>query len=211
MSNKNKWLQRFFAVLTVLVFMTGISVLTAYADPGDDGGQAVADDGGEIDGGNADSGDADTGNEPADSDNADSGEASQPADSDSGDGTEQGNADNGAGSNENNISDDSNNVPQTSSAPDTDSDALNRIRDYYINNVEDLPDNISQYTPDKNLSELPTVAPEEVPAATAEPLPDVEVSDATLFSGIIMWVCVAVGISVVAGVMVSKRTHRRGA
>ncbi|MBQ9514977.1 MAG: hypothetical protein IJR57_02595 [Ruminococcus sp.] len=81
----------------------------------------------------------------------------------------------------------------------------------YINRIDDLDDNISQYTPNENLAELPTVAPAEVVAATAEPLPDVEVSDASLFSGIVMWLCVAVGISVVAGVMVSKRTHRRGA
>lgn len=80
----------------------------------------------------------------------------------------------------------------------------------YINRVDDLPDNISQYTPNENLENLPTVAKVEVAAATAEPLPDVEVSDASLFSGIVMWLCVAVGISVVAGVMVSKRTHRRG-
>ena len=88
-------------------------------------------------------------------------------------------------------------------------DQLNRLRESYLTGEEDLPENISQYLPNENLNDLPTVAADEVAAATAEPLPDVAVSDATLFSGIVMWVCVAVGISVVAGVMVSKRTHRR--
>ena len=75
--------------------------------------------------------------------------------------------------------------------------------------IED-PTYSSSYTEPEYLGELPTVDPANVPQATAVVLPDVEVSDATLFSGIVMWLCVAVGIAVVVGVMVSKRTHRRG-
>ena len=79
----------------------------------------------------------------------------------------------------------------------------------YNEAVED-PTYGSAYTEPEYLGELPTVNPAEIPQATAVVLPDVEVSDATLFSGIVMWLCVAVGIAVVVGVMVSKRTHRRG-
>ena len=75
---------------------------------------------------------------------------------------------------------------------------------------EVIEDDNSKYTEPEHLGELPTVSAQDVPEATAVVLPDVEVSDATLFSGIIMWLCVAVGIAVVVGVMVSKRTHRRG-
>ena len=113
---------------------------------------------------------------------------------------EGGNADNGAG--------DNGNTPEVS-APEIQQDPYQENE--YINNYEDIPDNLSQYTPNENLSDLPEVTPADVEAATAAPRADNETSDATLFSGIIMWLCVAVGISVVAGVMVSKRTHRRGA
>lgn len=199
MSKNDKWLQRIFAVLTVLVFMTGIGVMTAYADPGDDGGEAVADDGGEIDGSN---------------DNNDGGSSSsQSGDSSSSAVSDQGNADNDPDQGDNNDNGDGNNdnnVEPATEAPISIPEQIDDLRKKYLGDDEEPGSNDSDYTPNKNLDNLPTVASEAVAAATAEPLPDVEVSDATLFSGIIMWVCVAVGVSVVAGVMVSKRTHRRG-
>ena len=94
---------------------------------------------------------------------------------------------------------------QTPTEPDADSgDGGNG----YDNVIEDIGD--TGYTEPEHLDELPTVSPYEVEEATAVVLPDVEVSDASLFSGIVMWLCVAVGVAVVIGVMVSKRTHRRG-
>ena len=73
-----------------------------------------------------------------------------------------------------------------------------------------VDDAASTYTEPTYLNELPTVKDEDVVTATALPVPRAEVSDASLFSGIVMWICVAVGIAVVVGVMVSKRTRRRG-
>ena len=58
--------------------------------------------------------------------------------------------------------------------------------------------------------ELEDADDSEVIAATAVEVPRMEVTDASLFSGIVMWLCVAVGIAVVVGVMVSRRTRRRG-
>lgn len=69
---------------------------------------------------------------------------------------------------------------------------------------------VPEYTKPEHLDELDEVTDGEVAAATAVPVPKAEVSDASLFSGIVMWLCVAVGIAVVVGVMVSKRTRRRG-
>lgn len=203
MCKKYKWIQKIFAVLTLFVFLSCISVLTVCADPGDDGGVPVADDGGEVSGGDNNGGNA----EAQQDGNADGGDSAQP---DSSSSVESGEADNG--DNGGNNPDENTNEDEEQSTPDPVSipERINDIRNKYIDNNEDISNEDSEYTPNKNLENLPTVATEEVAAATAEPLPDVEVSDATLFSGIIMWVCVAVGISVVAGVMVSKRTHRRG-
>ena len=205
MCKKYKWLQKFFAVLAVSVFLMGISALTVYADPGDDGGVPVANDGGEVSNGGEISNGGNSESAPAD-ENADSGDTPR-AES----GNESDNADNGNNA-ENNNTDENTGEQEEQSTPDPVSipERINEIRNKYIDNNEDISNDDSEYTPNKNLENLPTVATEEVAAATAEPLPDVEVSDATLFSGLIMWVCVAVGISVVAGVMVSKRTHRRG-
>lgn len=69
----------------------------------------------------------------------------------------------------------------------------------------------SNYEEPQYLGELPQVSAGEVIEATAVVIPDVAVSDASLFSGIVMWLCVALGIAVVVGVLVSKRTRRRGA
>ena len=68
---------------------------------------------------------------------------------------------------------------------------------------------VSAYTEPEHLDELPTVTPYEIMLATEIPLPDVEVSDTSLLGGVIAWLCVAVGIALIAGVMVSKRTGRK--
>lgn len=59
-----------------------------------------------------------------------------------------------------------------------------------------------------NTNELPKVDPTEIIAPTSVELPDVEVSDTSLMGGVIAWLCVAVGIAVIAGVLVSQRTRQ---
>lgn len=205
MNKKSKLTNRIITVFIAAMFLLSISVLTAFADQGgdaapDDGGQIVADDGGEY---TPDDGGYDSGQ--------DGGDISDQGDSDTGTGQDTDpDSGNDSGDSAQDSGDNSYRTPEVS-VPDQFQDGYEQIRDRFINGVDDLEDNLSQYVPNANLDSLPTVAPTEVTAATAEPLPDVEVSDATLFSGIVMWLCVAVGISVVAGVMVSKRTHRRSA
>lgn len=72
---------------------------------------------------------------------------------------------------------------------------------------EDTP---SPYVEPEHLAELPSVSSSQVQEATSVAIPVVAVSDASLFSGIVMWLCVALGIAVIVGVLVSRRTHRRG-
>lgn len=59
-----------------------------------------------------------------------------------------------------------------------------------------------------NTNELPKVDPTEIIAPTSVELPDVEVSDTSLLGGVIAWLCVAVGIAVIAGVLVSQRARQ---
>lgn len=63
---------------------------------------------------------------------------------------------------------------------------------------------------DSRQDELPDAEDGDVVPATAIDVPAATVTDASLLSGIVMWLCVAVGIAVVVGVLVSKRTRRRG-
>lgn len=84
----------------------------------------------------------------------------------------------------------------------------NEWYDYIYSYDEDA---VSSYVEPEHLAELPEVSSQQVVEATAVPMPTVAVSDASLFSGIVMWLCVALGIAVVVGVLVSKRTRRRGA
>ena len=79
----------------------------------------------------------------------------------------------------------------------------------YINGGAD--DSYSTYEEPEHLNDLPEVSSSEVDIPKAVVIPDVAVSDASLFSGIVMWLCVALGIAVIVGVLVSKRTLRRGA
>ena len=71
-------------------------------------------------------------------------------------------------------------------------------------------DATSPYVEPEHLAELPAVSPTQVQEATSVAIPVVAVSDASMFSGIVMWLCVALGIAVVVGVLVSRRTRRRG-
>lgn len=68
----------------------------------------------------------------------------------------------------------------------------------------------SSYVEPEHLGELPAVSATQVQEATSVAIPVVAVSDASLFSGIVMWLCVALGIAVVVGVLVSRRTRRHG-
>ncbi len=81
------------------------------------------------------------------------------------------------------------------------------IYEYIYGYAEDMT---SAYEEPEHLAELPAVTPSEVVQATAVVIPDVAVSDASLLSGSVMWLCVALGIAVIVGVLVSKRTRRRG-
>ena len=79
---------------------------------------------------------------------------------------------------------------------------------YGYGQATDAPEPTSYIEPE-HLDELPEAIGGEVIEATAIVIPKAEVTNASLLSGIIMWLCVAVGIAVVVGVMVSKRTHNR--
>lgn len=81
------------------------------------------------------------------------------------------------------------------------------IYEYIYGYGEDM---ISEYVEPEYLGELPEVSAGEVVEATAVVIPEVAVSDASMLSGIVMWLCVALGIAVIVGVLVSKRTRRRG-
>lgn len=56
--------------------------------------------------------------------------------------------------------------------------------------------------------DLPQVESQEVATETTMELPEVEVSDTSLLGGVIAWLCVALGIAVIAGVLVSQRTRQ---
>lgn len=58
--------------------------------------------------------------------------------------------------------------------------------------------------------DLPEIDDSEVVKPTVVRIPDVEVSDTSLMGGVIAWLCVAVGIAVVAGVLFSQRTRQVG-
>lgn len=56
--------------------------------------------------------------------------------------------------------------------------------------------------------ELPEVESQMIVLPTSIVPPDIEVSDTSLMGGVIAWLCVAVGIAVIAGVLVSQRTRQ---
>ena len=97
--------------------------------------------------------------------------------------------------------------PNEEPAQGDDSQQQNQWYDPIYNYDEDVP---SAYEAPENLDKLPSVSSSQVHAeeATSVAIPVVAVSDASLFSGIVMWLCVALGIAVVVGVLVSRRTRR---
>ena len=96
---------------------------------------------------------------------------------------------------------------QPQAQPETSAPDNGQLYEYIYGYSEDVT---SAYEEPQHLNELPQVSSQEVVEATAVVIPDVAVSDATMFSGIVMWLCVALGIAVIVGVLVSKRTLRRG-
>lgn len=96
---------------------------------------------------------------------------------------------------------------QPQAQPETSAPDNGQLYEYIYGYSEDVT---SAYEEPQHLSDLPEVSASEVVEATAVVIPDVAVSDATMFSGIVMWLCVALGIAVIVGVLVSKRTLRRG-
>ena len=192
MFTKKSLFQKIITVLLAAVLLTAVSVLTAAADAGVNAPNVVEN--GDLPGqgvpASPDPGltPQDGGNQNVDPNPGDNGIVT-PDGGDNGDNTYE--------------------QPTVYSNDELREQFVEQYNEYY-NSIDDLNGENSQYKPNENLNDLPTVSAGEVIEATAEPLPDVAVSDATLFSGIVMWLCVAVGISVVAGVMVSKRTHRRG-
>lgn len=98
-------------------------------------------------------------------------------------------------------------VVETQEQAETSAPAREPMYEYIYGYSEDAT---SAYEAPQHLGDLPQVTSSEVVEATAVAIPDVAVSDATMFSGIVMWLCVALGIAVIVGVLVSKRTRRRG-
>ena len=96
---------------------------------------------------------------------------------------------------------------QPQAQPDNPAPDNGQLYEYIYGYSEDVT---SAYEEPQHLSDLPEVSSGEVVEATAVVIPDVAVSDATMFSGVVMWLCVALGIAVIVGVLVSKRTLRRG-
>lgn len=92
--------------------------------------------------------------------------------------------------------------------PQQSQEQANEWYDYIYSYDEDA---VSSYVEPEHLGELPEVSSQQVVEATAVPMPTVAVPDASMLSGIVMWLCVVLGIAVVVGVLVSKRTRRRGA
>ncbi len=81
--------------------------------------------------------------------------------------------------------------------------------DEYIEDVTEEEEIPTEYTEPEHLEELPSVTPEEIMLATEMDLPDVIVSDTTTLGGVVAWLCVAVGIAVIVGVMMSKRVKNK--
>ncbi len=75
---------------------------------------------------------------------------------------------------------------------------------------ETQPQTDAQTSAPEMENELPQVDPTDIVEPTKMAIPDVEVSDTSLLGGVIAWLCVAVGIAVVAGVLVSQRTRQVG-
>lgn len=92
--------------------------------------------------------------------------------------------------------------PQTEFIPET--------QPPYEEIVETQAEEIQAPVEDNNddVDDLPQVPSHEVVIPTSVKLPDIEVSDTSLMGGVIAWLCVAVGIAVIAGVLVSQRARQ---
>ena len=73
-------------------------------------------------------------------------------------------------------------------------------------NVEPAEEYDGEYEENVYLEELPPVDSEEVQFATILKIPKIELTDTSLIGGIAAWLCVAVGIAVIVGVLVSRKT-----
>ncbi len=184
---KNKYFIKWITLCIAVFFILSLSVFSAFAAPDEGGGEGgdppYSDDGGQADSGDTDI--PDSGSGDTDIDAGSDTDTDQGQDIDSGDTDEPG---------------------------DTDTDGYSDDEpDDYNDYINGIYGDDSDYSEPEYLQDLPEVSDAEVQEATAVPMPDVAVSDATLTSGIIMWLCVAVGVSVVVGVMVSKRTRNSNA
>ena len=101
--------------------------------------------------------------------------------------------------------------PEAQEQPETPQQSQEQANEWYDYIYSYDEDAVSSYVEPEHLGELPEVSSQQVVEATAVPMPTVAVSDASMLSGIVMWLCVVLGIAVVVGVLVSKRTRRRGA
>lgn len=101
-------------------------------------------------------------------------------------------------------------IPETPETPQEEQQPQEEPQNQWYDYIYSYDEDVNTYQEPEHLGELPQAAPEQVVEATAVPMPTVAVSDASLFSGIVTWLCVALGIAVVVGVLVSKRTRRRG-
>ena len=73
-----------------------------------------------------------------------------------------------------------------------------------VENNYEQDDQYNQY--EQYIEELPPVESQEVQFATVLRIPISEISDTSLIGGIAAWLCVAVGIAVIVGVLVSRKT-----
>lgn len=78
----------------------------------------------------------------------------------------------------------------------------------YDDSYENYVENTQPSSEDSYEGKLPQVSSENVTEPTTMKIPDIEVSDTSLIGGVIAWLCVAVGIAVIAGVLVSQRTRQ---
>lgn len=84
-------------------------------------------------------------------------------------------------------------------------------QDYDVE-AEDEPQNyepVFETVPQQDMDNLPQVESQAVVIATSLPIPDIEVSDTSLIGGVIAWLCVALGIALIAGILASQRARQR--
>ncbi len=90
--------------------------------------------------------------------------------------------------------------------PENDEYEDENIDNEYIEEVEEETQPQTYY--EVYSDQLPQVESQDVTQPTTVEIPEVEVTDTSLIGGVIAWLCVAVGIAVIAGVLVSQRTRQ---